>query len=222
MKRIIMVLILTAMAVSLFAIEGKILTTIYYSVDDEWFNTISETMPIIPTVDTVSKDQNFLIIPIITGYAVDENNEMNVTFDITVTQPDNKINFSQKDVPGFKGKVKDPAYAMISGEQMDALWCEFFAAGNYKPIEKLIRVLGYYKYMGALDKYKKSTTKSKIEKNNAIKEAIFQTAIWSLKSNCKQHDLVKNYCRYALENDDKLDDSMKYMLAKIIKGEEKK
>lgn len=115
-----------------------------------------------------------------------------------------------KDIPfiDFYGTISDPA-------QLDILWGTFSANGSYKPILKLIQTLDYTKYQGDLDKYKTSA-KTAEDRQNAINNAIYDAVIWSITSNCKQQILVKEYCEWALQNEE-LSSAQKEELRKILK-----
>jgi hypothetical protein len=91
----------------------------------------------------------------------------------------------------FYGTISDPS-------QLDMLWGTFTASGSYQPILKLIQTLDYTKYQGYLDKFKKSKQTPE-DRQKAMNNAIYNSLVWSLTSNCKQHQLVKEYCDWALQ-----------------------
>ena len=101
------------------------------------------------------------------------------------------------------------------GFQLDMLWGTFMASGSYMPILKLIQTLDYVQYAGSLDKFKTST-KTEEDRQKAINEAIYKAAVWSLKSNYTQHELIKEYCNWALQFEN-LSVVQKKELEKIIK-----
>ena len=105
------------------------------------------------------------------------------------------------------GTISDPSH-------LDMLWATFMASGSYKPILKLIQTLDYTKYQGDLDKFKDSQ-KTEEDRQKAINNAIYDALVWSLKSNCKQHELVLNYCNWAYQYE-KLTDVQKDELKRII------
>src|SRR5262249_14108668 len=57
-----------------------------------------------------------------------------------------------------------------------------------------VSALNYEKYAGALKRYKASK-KTKADQQLAIYDAIFQAAMWSLESNCKQDNNVYTACK---------------------------
>lgn len=115
-----------------------------------------------------------------------------------------------KDSPltDFYGTINDPS-------QLDILWGIFTASGSYQPILKLIQTLNYTKYQGYLDKFKKSEQTAD-DRQMAINNVIYNALVWSLKSNCKQHAIVKEYCNWAFQNEN-LSDVQKDELNKILK-----
>lgn len=110
--------------------------------------------------------------------------------------------------------LPDPYGETLSGGQQDMLWAEFFATGRIRPIRKLISNLEYSKYKGSIEAYKESK-KTEEDKLNAYKDAVFQSAVWSLASNCKQHALVAKYCIY-LHDNGKLSANEKSLLGVIL------
>ena len=106
------------------------------------------------------------------------------------------------------GTISDPS-------QLDMLWGTFMASGSYKPILKLIQTLDYTKYQGDIDKFKKSKQTTE-DRQNAINNAIYDSLVWSIKSNCDQHDLVHKYCNWALQYEN-LSSVQKDELQKILK-----
>lgn len=122
-------------------------------------------------------------------------------------------------------KIKDSPFIDVYGtisdpSQLDMLWGTFMASGSYKPILKLIQTLDYTKYQGDLDKFKKSKQTPE-DRQNAINNAIYNSLTWSLKSNCKQHKLVKEYCDWAI-NYENLSNVQKDELKAILKEKNKK
>jgi hypothetical protein len=75
---------------------------------------------------------------------------------------------------------------------LDIQWGRFCASGNDKPIRNIISVLDYGLFMGAQKKYPQPQTDE--EKEAIIKEIVFQSALWSLRSNCKIYPKVLEIC----------------------------
>jgi len=74
----------------------------------------------------------------------------------------------------------------------DIQWGRFFASGSEKPIKNVISVLELAQFIGSRQKYTKP--KGEKEKQAVLKEAIFRSAIWSLRSNCQMHPEVLTIC----------------------------
>jgi len=100
--------------------------------------------------------------------------------------------------------TKDPLFynphdKPTDGFHQDIHWMRFMANGDIDPIEKIISTLEYSKYAGTIEKYKNSE-KTKEAWRDIHREAVFQAGVWSLTSNCTQHELVRNYCEFFYEN----------------------
>ncbi len=101
--------------------------------------------------------------------------------------------------------------------QQDLLWIQFFATGSIEPIKHLITTLDFPDY-----------TEKQIQnlpEDEKMKFALFYAATWSLKSNCKQHILVFNYCQWIYMNMDLTETQKKnilsivYLVAEEMKAE---
>jgi len=118
----------------------------------------------------------------------------------------------------FKYSNRNPpnvlTFKLTSPAQMDMLWAYFFATGQKKPIRRIISVLNYYKYNGAIDSYK-SSNKTKEDRQKALYETMFKSAVWSLKSNAKQHKKVKKTIE-EIFNNEKLSENEKLWLIFIL------
>lgn len=112
-------------------------------------------------------------------------------------------------VPEINEEINSPV-------QLDILWSEFLATGRYEPIKQIVSALALEKYKGNLDKIKSGEIKvtSDIE-HNAYLEATYQSAVWSILSNCKQMHLVFKYCTFIYQNEP-LDESIKNQLGSIL------
>jgi hypothetical protein len=385
MRKLGLLAFLMAIAFHCSAIDGILIKTIDYTFKEKWINTLGSSIPAITTCDTVFKKQYFYITAVAAGYALDNQNNSNVLYSVSITKPDNTIYFSQanlllvnrkisnkndlqmsdailkvcfedndpfgiykveieivdkisgnskkisseivlaplpswnqfkvkndEDFSSWFGKYyenQNPAkalsyyiyysqskfsdnessfwpvfsvfneiaknnnyllpqildcyknqdmktkiyllylltysnlgpsdffaalegnekdtylkikeaplkdiYGVISdASQLDMLWGTFMANGGYQPILKLIQTLDYTKYQGDLDKFKKSKQTSE-DRQKAINNAIYNSLIWSFTSNCKQHELVKDYCNWAIKNEN-LSTVQKTELTKIL------
>ncbi len=83
-------------------------------------------------------------------------------------------------IPTFKDAVN-------SGAHLDIQWATFFATGKFEPIKNIIDSLKFNRYSGAMDAYKNSE-KTEKDKDEAMLDATFQAAEWSLMSNINQHE----------------------------------
>lgn len=65
------------------------------------------------------------------------------------------------------------------------------------------------------EKFEKSQ-KTNEDKQKAMNNAVFKSLVWSLGSNCKLHILVKEYCEWALVNENQ-SEVQKEQLKTILK-----
>jgi hypothetical protein len=99
----------------------------------------------------------------------------------------NYYNFETDESPPDLSKID-----ILYGGFLDIQWGRFLATGQEEPIRLIIRTLEFGDFWGAQERYRNPSSQS--EREAIIKEAVFKAAIWSLKSNCKTHDLAKNWC----------------------------
>jgi hypothetical protein len=110
----------------------------------------------------------------------------------------------------------DPYQEITSGDQLDMLWAEFFATSRVKPIRRILTALNLSPNAGMLDKLKSGKLQKSDEViKQATLDAVFQSAIWSIKSNCKQSPLLFQYC-VGLYESDKLNKTEKGFLGAIL------
>jgi len=100
--------------------------------------------------------------------------------------------------------VPDPYSEISTGDQLDMLWAEFFATSRVKPVRQILTALNLSKNADTLEKVKAGELNGQSEEvqQNAMLEAVFQSAIWSIRSNCEQIPLLFQYCVGLYESDE--------------------
>ncbi|WP_395753642.1 hypothetical protein [Prosthecobacter sp.] len=76
---------------------------------------------------------------------------------------------------------------------LDMLWGCFMATGEAAPIRRIVSALSLARHAGALERFKTSEKTDK-DKETAYLDATFQSAMWSLQSNCTSHPRVLEHC----------------------------
>lgn len=100
-----------------------------------------------------------------------------------------------------KEKLPDPYGEIVSPEQIDMLWGEFYAGGEYGTIKRIVDLLELCKYKGSMEKYQKSK-KTKADEEKAYLDVIYRSIRWSLTNNCSQHKLVYDYCNFIYSSEE--------------------
>lgn len=202
--------------------EEAVAYYLFYS-QSKFADKESSYFPVFSVFLEIAKNNQFLLPQILDCYKTQEVKQkiylLYLLFYSEIGTEDffNSLEGNEKEV---FSKIKNvpfiDCYSTISDPaQLDVLWGTFSANGSYKPILKLIQTLDYTKYQGDLDKYKTSE-KTADDRQKAINNAIYNALTWSIKSNCKQQSLVKEYCEWALQNE-KLSPTQKEELLKILK-----
>ena len=114
----------------------------------------------------------------------------------------------------------DPYESIESTDDLDSLWGEFFATGEYKPIRRLIDALAAPNLVASqfTKKLLKEKTAPKTDKECAdfMRGIVYQTAVGSINASCRAYDLVAEYCFYASRYDSDIDPAAKLMVAQIL------
>lgn len=103
----------------------------------------------------------------------------------------------------------DPDAPLADITQLDALWGRFFAAGRYADLQTLLTPLAHHADLGAAERWQPQNPAAPnpgADLNGALADAppevkrdlLLRTAIWSLRSNARQHPLVRTYLEYTL------------------------
>jgi hypothetical protein len=114
--------------------------------------------------------------------------------------------------------ITDPYSEITTANQLDMLWAEFFATGSIKPIRQLVTSLNLSPYEGTLDKLAADELDPKDPKvRRAAKlDAVFQSALWSLRTNCEPSPLLYSYCIGILQSEE-LEKPAQACLAMLLK-----
>jgi hypothetical protein len=105
---------------------------------------------------------------------------------------------------------------ITTAEQLDILWSEFFASGRYQPILKIVKALELQKYEKILQKLKNKEIKlTKELELKLMLGIVYQSAVWSLTSNCLNCSLVHQYCQTIFEHEP-LSPEVKKSLASVL------
>lgn len=99
--------------------------------------------------------------------------------------------------------IPDPYKGIVSPDQLDMLFAEFFATSRIKPVQQLLTALNLHIYSGTLDKMESGELdgSSTAVREKACLELLFKTALWSIARNCRQSLLFFQYCMGLCESD---------------------
>lgn len=114
MKKIFSVIIIVFLYSKVFAIDAKIVTTIDYSLGDKWYLTGSETVPVIPTINKVFREQYFIFTFFISDYIPDGSGTAKAVCDIDVADPNGKLCFNKKGIVCLDSKIANSSLVMKS------------------------------------------------------------------------------------------------------------
>ena len=104
-----------------------------------------------------------------------------------------------------------------SGDQLDLLWGGFFATGRVKPLRRIIQAFEYFEYAGEREEPRAGDQdkQSGEGQEKVYLQAVFRTAVWSVRSNCINSPLVFHYCHY-LHRHGELSEKERYALGHVL------
>lgn len=107
--------------------------------------------------------------------------------------------FKSKELGAFAGKTPPDTAALNvdSPSILDFYWGAYAATGDPLALRRIISALEFSKDAGALDKYK-SSQQTEADKLAAYHDSIYQAAMWSLTSNCRQDAKAFAICKELL------------------------
>lgn len=151
---------------------------------------------------TVFENNEFLIPHLVNEYGFGTpKQKQDIIFLLTLLDETEKLPRLSTEMTRFKrlmeaGRIPDPYDEITMPKQLDLLWAEFFATGTVKPIKQIVSSLELVESAGTLDQIKagKLDPQELNVYREGMLEAVFQSALWSLKNNCKNVPLVKQYC----------------------------
>jgi hypothetical protein len=110
--------------------------------------------------------------------------------------PEAQAYFKENKLDEFAGKTPPDtsAFPVTHASILDFYWGAYFATGDASTIRNIIGALELSKDSGALDRYKTSE-KTEADRQAAMNDAIYQAAMWSLTSNCKQDEKLFAICK---------------------------
>jgi hypothetical protein len=94
-QKAVLSLFLFVASVSCYAIDGRIIKTIDYSIEEKWNYTLNQTEPDITNCDTVYKNQNLFITVLDSDFVLTSQNGSNVLYSLKIFKPDGTIYLSQ-------------------------------------------------------------------------------------------------------------------------------
>lgn len=88
-------------------LEGQLLPSIQYAVQDIFFLSPPQFPPILDDTTTIYEGQAILAVPILRRYAVSEAGEVDLSYKLTVLQPNGETEVLPEPMTIFKGKIAD-------------------------------------------------------------------------------------------------------------------
>lgn len=159
---------------------------------------------------TIFEKNEYLIPHMLNEYAsASRKQKRNIIFVLSLLDQLDRLPRMSGELKTFQrlmkaGRTPNPYDEITTGNQLDMLWAEFFATGTVKPIRQIISALNLVAYRGTLEQIKlgELDPEKQAVYQDALLESVFQSALWSLRSNGKAHPLVFHYCVGILQSEE--------------------
>lgn len=89
-------------------LQGQLLPSIQYAVQDIFFLSPPQFPPILNNATTIHEGQAILAVPLLRRYAISEAGDVDLSYRLTVLQPDGGIEEMPEPMTIFKGKITNP------------------------------------------------------------------------------------------------------------------
>jgi hypothetical protein len=180
------------------AIDGYL----YFCTFEDSIKDNSVFYPLLSFFTEISKNNTYLIQPLIQEYPEqDMLTRICIIFllhTIENEEADIFLNSLKGDELSVYHEIKDNPLIAVPDDidhpaYLDFLWARFLASGKYDPVLRLVKELAF--------KEKKAM--------------IYGAAKWSIAANCRQHNLVYQYCSYIYQYED-ISDIVRQELGEIL------
>lgn len=102
-----------------------------YVLREKWEHTLSSSLPMLITCDSVFKNQKCYIAPIISNFKTDKNNRADVRYAVKIFGPDNSVYLSYENIP-LLNKTIDNTNLQLSDSIVAICFNENDVFGTYK------------------------------------------------------------------------------------------
>lgn len=118
LKKILILLVLlmvtTSSSVAEDGLVGRVTVSTDYTFTNKWYKTMGESIPYLTEAKKVYKDQEFILYPVLVGYALDADSIARVKYDVKIFRPDSTLYYESYDVPALEAKISNPQFVMLA------------------------------------------------------------------------------------------------------------
>ncbi len=114
----------------------------------------------------------------------------------SLNDSEKKLQKSMWDILSVISKPSDVPHSPV---ELDVLWGEFFAKGNYTTIEKILNSIDAHS-ANTLEFFKDNSALKTWNRKKQISSIVGFAGCWSMLSNCSANELAKKYLFFALNN----------------------
>jgi hypothetical protein len=106
---------------------------------DGWYKIPTNSGPVISNTDNIVQGQAFSLFVVFSGYAIDKNNKIDITYDVQITDPQGKPTEDKgQGIVGYQGQAGKPEVLLLNQQIMQVVFTDEYAYGTYD-----IQVIAY-------------------------------------------------------------------------------
>ena len=109
-----------------------------YSFYDQWYRTVSESVPLVNKSEIVYHDQPLFVYVFFSGYGVDSLDMADVNYNLRIFKPDSSLLEEHLKVLGYKGKIVNPNNLILSIANLRFNFEVTEPIGNYQVEAELV------------------------------------------------------------------------------------
>ena len=113
-------------------LDAILLQTTDYVLHEKWTHTLSGSLPVLITCDSVFKGQNIYIAPIASNYQLNENRQADIRYTVKIIGPDQSIYISKDDIVLTNKEIHDKNLLQLSESVVSFCFNENDDWGTYK------------------------------------------------------------------------------------------
>lgn len=117
-NRLFLVLLVSAISFNSISVKAqlnvKAIVSTDYSFYDQWYKTVSESVPLVSEAKTVYHEQPLFVYVFFSSYGIDSLSVADVSYNFRLFRPDSSLVENFTNILGYKGNINNPSNVLLS------------------------------------------------------------------------------------------------------------